>query len=93
GRVLCRGSGRYRGRLVVRCDIVPEYAGTAAGLMNTGSAFAAITSPLAAGYIIDVTGNWELPFFVLMGLLITGALTAFAMHPEIPFEEPEPQSA
>ena len=71
-------------------DIAPKYSGTASGLMNSGSAFAAIASPLAAGYIIDVTGNWELPFFVLMGLLTVGAFSAFLMHPETPFEEPAP---
>ena len=34
----------------------------AAGMMNTGSALAAILSPIAFGYIIDATGNWQLPF-------------------------------
>jgi MFS family permease len=32
--------------------------GRAAGLMNTGSALAAIVSPLVAGYVIDVSENW-----------------------------------
>jgi MFS family permease len=70
-------------------DIAPKYAGTASGLMNSGSALAAILSPIAAGYIIQGTGNWYLPFFVLMGVLALGALLAFTMHPETPFEEPE----
>jgi len=71
----------------VPMDIAPRYAGTASGLMNTGSAFAAIVSPLVAGYVIDVTGNWYLPFLMSMGLLALGAITAFLMHPEKPFEE------
>ncbi len=33
----------------VPMDIAPKYSGTAAGLMNSGSAFAAIVSPLVAG--------------------------------------------
>jgi sugar phosphate permease len=70
-------------------DIAPRYAATASGLMNTGSAFAAIVSPLVVGYIVDATGNWDLPFFVLMGILAFGVLAAFTMHPEIPFEEAE----
>ena len=34
-------------------DIAPKYSGTASGLMNTGSALAAILSPMAFGYIAD----------------------------------------
>ena len=71
----------------VPMDIAPKYSGTAAGLMNTGSALAAIVSPLVAGYVIDVTGNWYLPFLMSMGLLLLGGFCAFLMHPETPFEE------
>ena len=90
---LCLSGGFFFAELVigpmwaVPMDIAPRYAGTAAGLMNTGSAFAAIVSPLVAGYVIDVTGNWYLPFIMSMGLLGVGAFTAFLMHPEKPFEE------
>jgi MFS family permease len=70
-------------------DIAPKYSGTAAGLMNTGSALAAIVSPLVAGYVIDVTGNWYLPFLMSMGLLLLGGFSAFLMHPETPFEASE----
>jgi MFS family permease len=71
----------------VPMDIAPRYSGTAAGLMNTGSALAAIVSPLVAGYVIDVTGNWYLPFLMSMGLLLLGGFSAFLMHPETPFDE------
>jgi hypothetical protein len=40
-----------------------------------------------AGYVIDVTGNWYLPFLMSMGLLLLGLFSAFLMHPETPFEE------
>lgn len=66
-------------------DIAPRYPGTASGLMNTGSAAAAIFSPLAFGYIADVTGNWHLPFAGSLGLLLLGAALAFTMHPEKQF--------
>jgi sugar phosphate permease len=66
-------------------DIAPGYSGTASGLMNTGSAAAAILSPLAFGYIADVTGNWHLPFLGSLGLLLLGAVLAFTMHPERTF--------
>jgi MFS family permease len=75
----------------VPMDIAPQYAGTASGLMNFGSAFAAIVSPLTFGLIVDLTGNWILPFAGSIGLLLLGAGLAFTMHPERPFEdEPTP---
>lgn len=68
-------------------DIAPKYSGTAAGLMNTGSALAAIVSPLIAGFVIDKTGNWYLPFLMSIALLALGAVTCFFMHPERPFDD------
>jgi sugar phosphate permease len=62
-------------------DIAPRYAGSASGLMNSGSALAAIVSPLIAGYVIDRTGVWELPFIGSIGLLLVGAMLAFWMKP------------
>jgi cyanate permease len=55
--------------------------------MNTGSALAAILSPAIAGYVIDVTGNWYLPFIMSIGVLAVGAVMSFAMHPEKQFTE------
>jgi MFS family permease len=69
----------------VPMDIAPQYSGTASGLMNTGSAVAAIVSPLVFGYIVDVTGNWQLPFYGSVGLLLIGAVLAFTMHPDRKF--------
>jgi MFS family permease len=89
---ICLSAGFFFAELVIGpmwsipMDIAPKHSGTASGMMNTGSALAAIISPPVAGYIIDATGQWELPFLVTIGLLALGALTAFAMHPELPFE-------
>ena len=66
-------------------DIAPVHAGTASGLMNTGSALAAILSPLVFGWVIDTTGNWTLPFLGTMGLMLAGLLVAFAMRPDRSF--------
>jgi MFS family permease len=73
----------------VPMDIAPQYAGTASGLMNTGSALAAIVSPLVFGAIVDFTGNWILPFAVSIALLLLGAVLSFTMHPERKFVEKE----
>jgi sugar phosphate permease len=72
-------------------DVAPQYAGTASGLMNTGSAVAAIVSPLAFGAIVDWTGNWLLPFAVSIGLLLLGVILSFTIHPERIFVDPSDQ--
>jgi len=68
-------------------DIAGKFSGTAAGMMNSGSALAAILSPVAFGVIIDRTGNWQLPFVGSLGLLLLGAALAPTMHPERAFAE------
>ena len=50
-------------------DIAPKYSGTASGLMNSGSALAAILSPLIAGLVTDYTGDKQLPFVLTIGVL------------------------
>ena len=90
---ICLSSGFFFAELVIGpiwsipMDIAPQYSGTAAGLMNSGSALAAIVSPVVAGIVIDLTGNWYLPFLMSIALLAVGAVTAFAMRPERRFEE------
>ena len=74
-------------------DIAPAHSGTASGLMNTGSALAAILSPLAFGWIIDQTGSWSLPFWGTMGLLVLGIAAAFWMRPDRTFARDEGESA
>jgi len=69
----------------IAMDIAPDYSGTASGMMNSGSALAAIISPVVGGYLIDKTGNWQLPFLGSMLLMAAGVLLAFRMHPDSRF--------
>jgi MFS family permease len=71
-------------------DIAPEHSGTASGIMNTGSALAAIISPVVGGYLIDRFGNWELPFLGSIILMAVGVVCAFRMRPEGRFGAPVP---
>jgi MFS family permease len=71
-------------------DITPRFAGTASGLMNIGTALAAIISPPIFGWVIDATGNWTLPFVGTMALMAMGCVMAFWMHPEAAFDDPVP---
>jgi MFS family permease len=90
---VCLSAGFFFAEMVIGpmwaipMDIAPKYSGTASGLMNSGSALAAILSPLVAGYVTDVTGDPQLPFVLAIGILMLGALSSFLMHPERPFTE------
>ena len=66
----------------VPMDIAPKHAGTASGIMNSGSALAAIISPVVGGWLIDRTGNWNLPFVVSMALMAAGIVLSFTMRPD-----------
>jgi sugar phosphate permease len=59
-------------------DIAPEFAGTAGGMMNTGFGIAGILSPLAFGWLIDLTG-WQVPFLATAGLMLAGAVVALTL--------------
>ena len=69
-------------------DIAPRYSGFASGFMNSGSALAAIVSPLIGGYIVDTTGKWEMTFVAGIALLLLGAILAFWMKPDEELEDP-----
>jgi MFS family permease len=75
----------------VPMDITPEFSGTASGFMNFGAASAGIISPWAFGWIVDLTGNWNLPFAFTVGLMLCGAFGTRFMHPERPFSAPNQQ--
>jgi MFS family permease len=90
---VCLSAGFFFAEMVIGpmwaipMDIAPKYSGTASGLMNSGSALAAILSPVVAGWLTDSFGDPQLPFKVAIGILMLGALSAFLMHPERQFTE------
>ncbi|CCG86082.1 MFS transporter [Erwinia piriflorinigrans] len=67
-------------------DITPKHVGIASGLMNAGSAVAGIISPILFGIIIDKTGDWSLPFYGSIVLLLFGIVLTFFMRPDIPLQ-------
>ncbi|HEY1608106.1 MAG TPA: MFS transporter [Paraburkholderia sp.] len=68
-------------------DIAPRYAGTASSFMNVGFGLAGILSPLAFGYVIDLTGDWHLPFAFSIALLLVGIVVSFWARPDRPLVE------
>jgi MFS family permease len=90
---VCLSAGFFFAEMVIGpmwaipMDIAPRYSGTASGLMNSGSALAAILSPVVAGLVTDWTHDPQLPFVIAIGVLTLGAASAFLMHPERQFTE------
>jgi MFS transporter, ACS family, glucarate transporter len=90
--IACLASGFFFAEMTIGpmwaipMDIAPEFSGTASGMMNTGSALAAIISPVMGGFLIDRFGNWDLPFVGSMLLMGVGVVLAFRMQPESRFE-------
>jgi MFS family permease len=67
---------------IATMDIAPDYTGSASALMNAAGAVAGILSPVAFGWILDLTGSWTMPFIASMGLMLLGSVTAFWIRPD-----------
>ncbi len=72
----------------VPMDIAPRYAGSASGMMNFGFGVAGLISPASFGYLVDRTGSWVVPFLGSILLLLTGAILASRLRPDLPFTGP-----
>ncbi|QKJ89075.1 MFS transporter [Paramixta manurensis] len=70
----------------VPLDIAPSYAGVASGFVSTAAGGAGVVSPLAFGYISDVTGSYRLPFIMSIALLLCGVVLAFWIRPDHPLQ-------
>ncbi len=67
-------------------DIAPNFAGTASALMNSAGAVAGILSPLVFGLILELTGNWTMPFAISVGLLVFAIVMTYWIRPDRPIE-------
>ncbi|MEO7954547.1 MAG: MFS transporter [Polaromonas sp.] len=69
-------------------DIAGKFAGTAGGMMNTGFGVAGMISPVAFGYLIQVTGSYEMPFLISAALLGVAVLCSFWIDPTNKLPDP-----
>jgi MFS family permease len=69
-------------------DISKEYAGLGSAYVIMGVAIAGIISPLVFGWLIDLTGNWNVPFATGVLVLLAGAAVVGALRPDLPLEIP-----
>jgi MFS family permease len=65
-------------------DIGREHSATVAATMNTSGQIAAILSQPVVGYSVKWLGNWDVPFWLLAGLFVMGALCWLFIEPTRP---------
>lgn len=66
------GAAGIGGHSVNHMDIGPRYAGTLMGITNTFATLPGIVAVYATGYILQVTGSWDLVFIVTAGVTLFG---------------------
>jgi cyanate permease len=62
-------------------DIGGEHSATVAATMNTSGQIAAILSQPVVGYSVKWFGNWNVPFWLLAGLFVMGAVCWLFIDP------------
>jgi MFS family permease len=65
----------------VCADISGNHCGTVAAIMNTFGQIGAFFMSIFFGKIVDITGNYNAPLFVIAGLLFTGSVLWFMVDP------------
>ena len=68
-------------------DIGLEHSATVSAIMNTSGQIAAIIMPPVVGYSLKWFGNWNVPFYLLAGLFVMGALCWLFIDPKKPVFE------
>jgi MFS family permease len=66
-------------------DISKDYV-----IMGVG--ISGIVSPVVFGWLIDLTGNWNVPFASGVAILLVGAMAVALLRPDIPLVVPESNS-
>lgn len=63
-------------------DVGEEHAGTVSAMMNMFGNLGGALSPFLFGLLVDLTGQWELPFLIASVLIVIAALLWLKIDPE-----------
>jgi ACS family sodium-dependent inorganic phosphate cotransporter len=66
------GAAGIGGHSVNHMDIGPKYSGTLMGITNTFATLPGIIAVYITGYILQVTGSWDLVFIMTAGVTLFG---------------------
>ena len=62
-------------------DIGGRYSGAVSGAMNTAGNIGGFVCATAFGYLIEATGNYNAPLFVITAMLVIAALLFWSINP------------
>jgi ACS family glucarate transporter-like MFS transporter len=67
-------------------DVGGKFAGTFSGSMNMMGNLGGFIAPIATGYILDITGNWNLVFYISSAAYLAGAVCWLLLDPVTPLD-------
>lgn len=67
-------------------DVGGKFAGTFSGAMNMMGNLGGFLAPIATGYILDLTGSWNLVFTISSVVYVLGALSWLFLDPVTPLD-------
>lgn len=73
-------------------DVSREYAGLGSAYVIMGVGLSGVVSPVVFGWLIDRTGNWNVPFATGIGILLLGAAAVPLLRPDRPLVVPAERS-
>ena len=68
-------------------DIGRRYAGAVSGAMNTAGNIGGFACATVFGYVVQATGNYNVPLFVIAAMLVIAALLFACIDPTKPLVE------
>jgi sugar phosphate permease len=67
-------------------DVGGKFTGTLSGSMNMFGNFGSLTAPIAMGYMVRSTGNWNYAIYSMVAAYLLAAICWPLMDPETPLE-------
>lgn len=68
-------------------DIGRKFAGAVSGAMNTAGNIGGFICASVFGYVVDATGNYNVPLYVIAGMLLISAFLFLKLDPSKPLAE------
>ena len=63
-------------------DVGKKYAGAISGAMNTAGNLGGFVCATVFGYLVEATGNYNFPLYVIAGMLLVAAFLFLGINPE-----------
>lgn len=73
-------------------DIGRRFSGAVSGAMNTAGNIGGFLCASVFGYVVDATGNFNMPLYVIAGMLLISSFLFLNLDPSKPLVEENPKS-